>query len=174
MAISFWKTSPVRNNTISSLHTASDHNSGPRHGPDYDEMESTPLPPYGFESRFQRRTGCAAFAILLVNNKTGYPPEFLVLIRRREISIVATMVNPWKFLSGTILAPSHWLPICVDNYPVSSSIPDERFLLPTVSHRSLSPRARSGVLGLRVRFHMMVHAPTPPRIPNFRFLEKPR
>src|SRR5438094_7816519 len=104
----------------------------------------------------QGSAGDAALAIILVNNKTGYPPEFLVLVCRREISIVATMVNPWKFLSRTILAPSHWLQIRIDNHPVSSSIPDERFLLPTVSHRSLSPRARSRVLGRRVRFHVMV------------------
>src|SRR3989454_12320900 len=55
--------------------------------------------------------------------------------------------HPWKFLSGTILAPSYWLPICIDNYPVGLSILDERFLLPTVSYPSL-PRVRLRILGL--------------------------
>jgi hypothetical protein len=89
--------------------------------------------------------------MILVDDKTSYPPHPFLSIFGREISIVAASVDSWKFFLRAVLAPSDWFLVCINDYPMGSSILDELFLLRTVPCSSLGPSTRWAVLLRRER-----------------------
>src|SRR5213080_1149581 len=76
----------------------------------------------------------------------------------RELPIPRIVVNPWQFLTRSILTPAHRLAVCVDEYAVRLSLLHERFLVATISLDQFCARI-SLVFRLRVP-PVTVHTPT--------------
>ncbi len=124
---------------------------------------------YGFQSGFQSSARHPALAMLLKNSKASDSPESLCGAFGNKPSILAAVVDTRKLLSGTVLAPSDWLSLRVDEYSMRASAVDEFSLSPAVPHASLRPGRQPLVLGQPPR---PVKMHTPARVPPVLLREK--
>ena len=88
----------------------------------------------------------------------------------RELPIPRIVVNPWQFLTRSILTPAHRLAVCVDEYAVRPSLLHERFLVATISLDQFCARI-SIVFRLRAP-PVTVHTPTRIRSRRWMSLEE--
>ncbi len=88
----------------------------------------------------------------------------------RELPIPRIVLNPWQFLTRSILTPAHRLAVCVDEYAVRPSLLHERFLVATISLDQFCARI-SLVFRLRAP-PVTVHTPTRIRSRRWMSLEE--
>ncbi len=86
--------------------------------------ETASLFSYGCERGFQRNTRDPALAIFFRNDKASYSPQRVRVALKAESSIQRIVINARQFLLGTVLAPSHWLALRVDEYSMRASALD--------------------------------------------------
>lgn len=88
----------------------------------------------------------------------------------RKLPIPRIIVNPWQFLTRSILTPAHRLAVCVDEYAVRPSLLHERFLVATISLDQFCARIS---LAFRLRAPpVTVHTPTRIRSRRWMSLEE--
>jgi len=112
--------------------------------------------------------------MILVNNKTGNPPQLVVwAILKVESSIVWSVLDSGKLVLRAILAPSYRFSLCIENYSVRLLLFDEVSFFSAVPDGYLSSGPKLLVLGKGVRQLMVISAPAPPSISYSRLQEEP-
>jgi len=131
--------------------------------------DATAFLPDGFQSGLQRKARHAASAVSLIDNETSYPPQSPCADFRSKFSIVTTLVDTWKLLAATVLAPTDWLSLRIHEHPMRAPRLDQRDLVSPVPHASLSS-AQLVIPGREAR-SMEVHTPT--EVPPISSREEP-
>jgi hypothetical protein len=120
--------------------------------------DSAALPFYGFESGCQRGAGDSPAAIFFVHDKTSDAPEFSGFHFRGLHAIRTIAVNARQLLSRSVLTPSDWCTVRVNQDSVRATLRDKFLLFAAISRGSQFPGGQPLILGQWARA-LEMHAP---------------